>query len=133
MSKKVKLTEEGYNRLINEISYGKVDRAYERADDLFNNLRYAFDDFYTELRESIFKAEHDSAEGEQKQNPYLNKIKEYADIINDILIKKEKQQNRFFDETTGSVNHEDFYNGPDNGENGIDSMDLNYLQNNYPR
>ena len=37
--KTVKLSEESYNklkdRLINEISYGMVDRAYDRANDLF--------------------------------------------------------------------------------------------------
>ena len=48
--KTVKLSEESYNklkdRLINEISYGTVDHAYDRANDLFWEIVGEFFVFY---------------------------------------------------------------------------------------
>jgi hypothetical protein len=62
--KTVKLSEESYNklknRLINEISYGTVDHAYDRANDLFWEVRSTFEDFYSALDEAMFKAKYDS-------------------------------------------------------------------------
>ena len=105
--KTVKLSEESYNklkdRLINEISYGTVDHAYDRANDLFWEVRSTFEDFYSALDDAMLKAKYDSREGEQTSNPYLEKIKGCADIIYDMLNKKKEQQDKFFDATTSSL------------------------------
>ena len=135
--KKVKLSEESYNRLkdrlINEISYGTVDHAYDRSNGLFWEVRSTFEDFYSALDEAMFKAKYDSREGEQTSNPYLEKIKGYADIIYDMLNKKKEQQDKFFDATTSKVDHNKFFKSDEGQENDIDDMDLNYLQKNFPK
>ena len=69
--KTVKLSEESYNklkdRLINEISYGTVDHAYDRANDLFWEVRSTFEDFYSALDDAMFKAKYDKAQKELKK------------------------------------------------------------------
>ena len=135
--KTVKLSEESYNklkdRLINEISYGTVDHAYDRSNGLFWEVRSTFEDFYSALDEAMFKAKYDSREGEQTSNPYLEKIKGFADIIYDMLNKKKEQQDKFFDATTGKVDHKKIFKSDEGQENDIDDMDLNYLQKNFPK
>lgn len=135
--KTVKLSEESYNklkdRLINEISYGTVDHAYDRSNGLFWEVRSTFEDFYSALDEAMFKAKYDSREGEQTSNPYLEKIKGCADIIYDMLNKKKEQQDKFFGATTGKVDHNKFFKSDEGQENDIDDMDLNYLQKNFPK
>jgi hypothetical protein len=120
--KKIKLNEESYKKLLNEISYGTVDRAYDKSDEIFYYLITPFDDFYTNLESAL----HDT-----DGNPYLVKIKEYADSILTILNKKRNQQEKFYN-ATKSVNSNDFYNSEDGKENGIEDFDLGYLQNKYP-
>ena len=126
--KKIRISEASYNKLkkklVNEISYGTVDRAYDKSEALFGRLKSAFDDFYMELEDSLY---------EDGNNPYLNKIKGVSDIINDILTNKAKQQNEFFDATTGKVDHRKFYDSEDANENDIDDMDLKYLQSKYSK
>lgn len=135
--KTVKLSEESYNklkkRLVNEISYGTVDRAYDRSNDLFSDVHSAFEDFYNVLGDAMFKAKYESREGEQTSNPYLEKIKGYADIIYDMLNKKSNQQDKFFDATTSKVDNDKFWNSEEGQENDIDDMDLNYLQKKFPK
>ena len=135
--KTVKLSEESYNklkdRLINEISYGTVDHAYDRSNGLFWEVRSTFEDFFSALDEAMFKAKYDSREGEQTSNPYLEKIKGFADIIYDMLNKKKEQQDKFFDATTSKVDHNKFFKSDESQENDIDDMDLNYLQKNFPK
>ena len=135
--KTVKLSEESYNKLknklVNEISYGTVDRAYGRYDDLFSDVRSTFEEFYSALDDAIFKAKYDSREGEQTSNPYLEKIKGCADIIYDMLNKKRDQQYKFFDATTGKVDHDKFWKSDEGQENDIDDMDLNYLQKKFSK
>ena len=135
--KTVKLSEESYNKLknklVNEISYGTVDRAYGRYDDLFSDVRSTFEEFYGALDDAIFKAKYDSREGEQTSNPYLEKIKGCADIIYDMLNKKRDQQYKFFDATTGKVDHDKFWKSDEGQENDIDDMDLNYLQKKFSK
>lgn len=129
--KKVRLSEESYNklkeRLINEISYGTVDRAYDRSDELFYEIMSRFDDFYNALEEALITAKYN------KENPYLNKLKELADPIKDILDRKKKQQDNFFDATTRKVDVGKFFNSDDANDKSIDDMDLRYLQDNYPK
>ena len=135
--KTIKLSEESYNKLknklVNEISYGTVDRAYGRYDDLFSDVRSTFEEFYSALDDAIFKAKYDSREGEQTSNPYLEKIKGCADIIYDMLNRKRDQQDKFFDATTGKIDHNKFWNSEEGQENDIDDMDLNYLQKNFSK
>lgn len=135
--KTIKLSEESYNKLknklINEISYGTVDHAYNRANDLFWEVRSTFEDFYSALDDAMFNAKYDSRDGEQTRNPYLEKIKGCADIIYDILNKKRDQQNKFFDATTGKIDHDKFWKSEESQENDIDDMDLNYLQKKFPK
>lgn len=135
--KTVKLSEESYNklkdRLINEISYGTVDHAYDRSNGIFWEVRSTFEDFYSALDEAMFKAKYDSREGEQTSNPYLEKIKGCADIIYDMLNKKKEQQDKFFDATTSKVDNNKFFKSEESQENDIDDMDLNYLQKNFPK
>ena len=137
--KTVKLSEESYNklknRLVNEISYGTVDRAYDRANDLFWDVKSQFEDFYNTLEDAIYKARYENHNKVNygESNPYLEKIKELAEPIYDILKKKKNQQDKFFDATTDGVNRRKFYDSPDGEENDIDDMDLRYLQSNYPK
>lgn len=133
--KTIKLNEKSYNVLknsiINEISYGTVSNARDRAYDLFWDVRVAFDDFYTTLKDAMYKAKYEGGNG--SENPYLEKIKELSEPIYDILIKKNNQEDTFFNASTGSVSHEKFYDSPDAEENNIEDMDLNYLQKSYPK
>ena len=135
--KTVKLSEESYNKLknklINEISYGTVDHAYDRANDLFWEVRSTFEDFYSALDDAMLNVKYDSRDGEQTRNPYLEKIKGCADIIYDMLNKKRDQQDKFFDATTGKIDHDKFWKSEESQENDIDDMDLNYLQKNFPK
>lgn len=135
--KTITLSEESYDklkkRLVNEISYGTVDHAYDRANDLFLEVRTSFEDFYSVLDDAILKTKYESREGEQTSNPYLEKVKRYADVIYDILAKKRDQQDKFFDATTRGVDHNKFYDSDDAENNDIDDMDLRYLQKNYPK
>jgi len=135
--KTVKLSEESYNKLknklINEISYGTVDHAYDRANDIFWEVRSTFENFYSALGDAMFNVKYDSRDGEQTRNPYLEKIKGYADIIYDMLNKKKEQQDKFFDATIGKVDHNKFFKSDEGQENNIDDMDLGHLQRNYPK
>lgn len=135
--KTIKLSEESYNKLknklINEISYGTVDHAYDRANDLFWEVRSTFEDFYSALDDAMLNVKYDSRDGEQTRNPYLEKIKGCADIIYDMLNKKRDQQDKFFDATTGKIDHDKFWKSEESQENDIDDMDLNYLQKNFPK
>ena len=135
--KTIKLSEESYNKLknklINEISYGTVDHAYNRANDRFWEVRSTFEDFYSALDDAMFNAKYDSRDGEQTRNPYLEKIKGSADIIYDIINKKRDQQDKFFDATTGKIDHDKFWKSEESQENDIDDMDLNYLQKKFPK
>ena len=135
--KTVKLSEESYNKLknklINEISYGTVDHAYDRANDIFWEVRSTFENFYSALDDAMFNVKYDSRDGEQTRNPYLEKIKGYADIIYDMLNKKKEQQDKFFDATIGKVDHNKFFKSDEGQENNIDNMDLGHLQRNYPK
>ena len=135
--KTVKLSEESYNKLknklINEISYGTVDHAYDRANDIFWEVRSTFENFYSALDDAMFNVKYDSRDGEQTRNPYLEKIKGYADIIYDMLNKKKEQQDKFFDATIGKVDHNKFFKSDEGQENNIDDMDLGHLQRNYPK
>lgn len=104
--KTINLSESAYNKLINEISYGTVEKAKDRANDLFYEVRTSFEDFYAYLNDAIFKSKYESSNG--TANPYLIKIQEIADTIYDILAKKRDQQEYFNDEV-GKVDYNKFF------------------------
>ncbi len=131
--KRINLREDSYHKLINEISYGTVDHAYDRANDIFWDVRSKFEDFYNSLNDAIYKVKYESEEGEQTNNPYLQKMLELSEPIYDILNKKYNQQNKFYDATTSKIDHDKFYDSLEGNENDIDDMDLTYLQKNYPK
>ena len=133
--KTITLNEKSYNklkkRLVSEISYGTVDHAYDRSDDIFWEARSAFEDFYIALDDAINKVKYESGNEEQTSNPYLNKIKKCADIIDDIFRQKKLQQDNFLD-ATQSFDREKFYNNEDN-EDYIEDTEMNYLRKKYPK
>lgn len=123
--KKVRLSEEAYEKLkrhiVNEISFGKVDKADDVSYEIFNSMKSAFDDFYIEVRYNA-----------DKNNPYVQKIRQYADAINDILEKKTKQAENFGHELD-KVDREKFYSDEDREDDDYDNLDLRQLQVKYPR
>lgn len=126
--KRIIINESSYenvkDKLVNEISYGTVDNAERQSYNLFDEVFYSFDNFYSELSNALRNS------GEP--NPYLLKMKNYADEINKIVKRKKEQQDNFFKETS-KVDVNKFYNSQDAEENDIDDMDLNYLQQNYSK
>ena len=127
MKKVIKINEDTFNRLfngsINEISHDVVDNAFNKSDDIFWNLTNAFNDFYDELKYNA-----------DTNNPYIQKIKAYADAIGSILSVKVAQKNKFSDELN-KFDHTKFYNDESRPEDEEDygNLDLKYLQNKYPK
>lgn len=118
--KKVNLSEEAYNKLVNEISYGKVQNAADESEHIFYDMSVAFQDFYDTVKYNP-----------RTTNPYVKKIKFYADAINDILTKKVSQHTDFNKELD-KFDYEKFYNNAAE-EPDYDGLDLKYLQQNYPK
>ena len=138
MKRKIKLSEEKFRKLfkndLNEISYGTAYRASDRSHDMFWQLENEFSKFYYQLDDVMFNLKYDSREGEQTENPYLIKIKEYADKIEDILLRKTRQ-NSNFDKELNKFDHKKFYDDIRDKEDYIDcdELELRDLQNKYPR
>lgn len=128
--KKVKMNESAYERLkkrlINEISYGTVEKAANKSYDLYHELSDSFDEFVSCLDEALFK---DGQDGGDRQNPYLVKIKELSKQIEEIIDTKVKQMDRFNGELDKINRTEYLYDT--NGD--IEDEELMYLQNKYER
>lgn len=137
MKRKIKLSEEKFRKLfkndLNEISYGTVYRASDRSDDMFWRLETEFSNFYCQLEEIMFDLKYDSREGEQTENPYLIKIKEYADKIEEILLRKSKQAKNF-DNELSKFDYKKFHDDICDKEDFVDydELELRDLQNKYP-
>ena len=118
--KTVNLSEQAYNKLINEISYGKVQNAADESEHIFYDMSVAFQDFYDTVKYNP-----------RTTNPYVKKIKLYADAIDNILAYK-NSQHRDFNKELGKFDYNKFY---ENGEEepDYDGLDLKYLQQNYPK
>ena len=118
--KTINLSEEAYNELVNEISYGKVQDASDESEHIFYDMSIAFQDFYDTVKYNP-----------RTTNPYVQKIKFYADAINDILTKKVSQHTNL-EKELGKFDYNKFY---ENGEEELDydGLDLKYLQQNYPK
>lgn len=126
--KKVKLSEESFNKLksklVNEVSHGMVDRASNASDRIFYDLDAAFDEFYQLVRYN-----------DNRDNPYIKKIAEYAEAIEDILLRKSNQR-RNFDKELNKFDYNKFYNDeekPEEWEEDYDDLDLRMLQDKYPK
>ena len=126
--KKVKLSEESFNKLksklVNEISHRTVDNASRTSDNIFYDIEFAFNEFYQLVRYS-----------EHRDNPYIKKIAQYAEAIEDILSKKSNQR-RNFDQELNKFDYQKFYNDedkPEEWEEDYDDLDLRMLQNKYPK
>lgn len=126
--KKVKLTESSFaklkDKLVNEVSHGMVDRASHTSDNIFYDIEAAFDEFYQLVRYS-----------DNRDNPYIKKIAEYAEAIEDILSRKSNQR-RNFDAELNKFDYNKFYDDeekPEEWEEDYDDLDLRMLQNKYPK
>ena len=123
--KRINITEDQYRKLsetIDEISYRTVNRASNKSDNLFYKLGSTFSDFEDALND-VYVGDN---------NPYLEKIKGLSDEIRDILDKKMQQSNRFHKEMN-NFDRNKFYDSDDAEEHDVYDMDLNYLQNKYPK
>jgi len=138
MKKKITINEDKFNKIfnneLNEISYGTAEKAYVRNEDIFWEVQSKFEDFLCALEDAQFKVKHESEEGEQTSNPYLEKIQGYADVIYDILLKKSKQANYFGDEIN-KFDHNKFYDDMGDREDytDYDELELRDLQSKYPK
>lgn len=137
MKKKITINEEKFNKIfnkeLNEISYGTVERVSSLNNIRFSNLENSFQDFLNELNDIIFRLKYNSFVS-NPSNPYLNKIKEYADLIEDIFIKKRKQRDNFENELN-KFDHEKFYDDMGDREDytDYDELELRDLQSKYPK
>ena len=124
MKKRIKLSESDLNRIvkrvINEISYGLVDNASSISDKVFYDMEMAFQDFYDTIKYNV-----------DTNNPYVKKIKEYADAIGDILSKK-SQQRKNFEIEKNKFDYKDFYSDKDAPDD-YDKLELRDLQSKYPK
>ena len=147
MSKKIKLTERQLGKTINEISYGKVSDAYDKNGELFDDFHGAydtFDDFYEKLEDlvnvfysaqnALFYNSNFNSMNPKDNNKYHNNInalfnniyfslsdaKKYSDKVKNILDRKEKQKDNFYDAMSkydekygadDNLSYDDFKNG----------------------
>lgn len=135
--KKIKLGEDSYERLksalINEISVGLVDNANRVSDKIFWHVKNAFDSFYDELENTMFNLRWNMDDNQMKSNPYISKIKEYADAIKVILDKKAAQGERFYDETD-KIDNEKFHDSlTDDSDEYLEDMELRDAQKKFPK
>ena len=125
--KKVKLSEESYNKLkdklISEISYNTVNNADNAHYEIFYDLYDTFKDFYDNVKYNA-----------DTSNPYIVKIKQYADAI-DVILSKKVEQGRIFGDELNKFDHEKFYADRERPESEEDyeNLDLRYLQQKYPK
>lgn len=121
--KKVKLNEESYKKLVSEISYNTVNNADNAHYSIFYELYDAFKDFYDTVKFN-----------DDPNNPYIIKIKQYADAIDAILDRKVKQ-GRVFGDELNKFDYEKFYADRERPESEEDyeNLDLRYLQQKYPK
>ena len=136
--KKIRLSEESLNklekRLVNEISYGTVERASEKGETLFDSLYTSFEDFLSTLNDAILDSEQGDNGYKQEANSYLLKIKQMAEPIQDVLVRKSKQSDMFNQE----LNKVDTLSWHDDMEDkgwpqdDYSDDELRDLQRNYP-
>lgn len=119
--KKVNLSEQAYNKLISEISYGKVQDASNASEHRFYDMEMIFWDFYDTVKYNP-----------DVNNPYVKKIKEYADAISEILLAKSRQRKNF-DTELNKFDYNKFYDDKDSPYGDYDKEDLRTMQREYPK
>ena len=88
--KKVTINENSYNKLINEITYGKVNDTNNVSRNLFHDITMLFNKFKRDVENVTY--EYDG------ENPYLNDVLKYIGQIGDILDKKQMQRDNIDNE-----------------------------------
>lgn len=119
MAKTVKLSENSFHHLLNEITYGKVDDAYMKSSELFDKLYDSFVEFRDTLDNMIQSGE---------TNPYIEKIYTHAQEIDRILSRK-KDQSDYFLNNTLNVNRKKFYS--EHPDMDIDKAEIGDIDKNY--
>ena len=86
-------------------------------------MEYAFNDFYDTVKYN-----------EDINNPYVKKIKEYAEKIASLLDRKNAQRNNINNELN-KFDYKKFYGdiGRPEDEEDYNNLDLRMLQDRYPR
>ena len=119
MAKTVKLSENSFNHLLNEITYGKVNDAYMKSSDLFDKLYDSFVEFGDTL-DTMIRFE--------EPNPYLEKIYTHAQEIGRILSRKKDQSDYFLNKTL-NVDREKFY--AEHPDMNVDDAEIGDINKNY--
>lgn len=119
MAKTVKLSENSFHHLLNEITYGKVDDAYMKSSEFFDKLYDSFVEFRDILDNMIQSGE---------PNPYLEKIYTHAQEIDRILTRKKDQSDYFLNKTL-NVDREKFYS--EHPDMDIDDAEIGDIDRNY--
>lgn len=88
--KKVTINENSYNKLINEITYGKVNDTNNASRNLFHDITMLFNKFKRGVEDVTY--DYDG------ENPYLNDVLKYIGQIGDILDKKQMQRDNIDNE-----------------------------------
>ena len=123
--KKVTINEDSYNKLINEITYGKVNDTNNASRNLFHDITMLFNKFKRDVEDVTY--EYDG------ENPYLNDVLKYIGQIGDILDKKQMQRDNIDNELNkvdlGKFNDDPSVNDFDENN----ERELRVLQSNYSK
>lgn len=123
--KKVTINENSYNKLINEITYGKVNDTNNASRNLFHDITMLFNKFKRDVEDVTY--EYDG------ENPYLNDVLKYIGQIGDILDKKQMQRDNI-DNELNKVDLGKFNDDPSvNDFDEHNERELRDLQRNYSK
>ena len=123
--KKVTINENSYNKLINEITYGKVNDTNNASRNLFHDITMLFNKFKRGVEDVIY--DYDG------ENPYLNDVLKYIGQIGDILDKKQMQRDNI-DNELNKVDLGKFNDDPSvNDFDEHNERELRDLQRNYSK
>lgn len=123
--KKVTINENSYNKLINEITYGKVNDTNNASRNLFHDITMLFNKFKRGVEDVTY--EYDG------ENPYLNDVLKYIGQIGDILDKKQMQRDNI-DNELNKVDLGKFNDDPSvNDFDEYNERELRDLQRNYSK
>lgn len=123
--KKVTINENSYNKLINEITYGKVNDTNNASRNLFHHITMLFNKFKRGVEDVTY--DYDG------ENPYLNDVLKYIGQIGDILDKKQMQRDNI-DNELNKVDLGKFNDDPSvNDFDEHNERELRDLQRNYSK
>ena len=123
--KKVTINENSYNKLINEITYGKVNDTNNASRNLFHDITMLFNKFKRDVEDVTYEY--------NGENPYLNDILKYIGQIGDILDKKQMQRDNI-DNELNKVDLGKFNDDPSvNDFDEHNERELRDLQRNYSK